>query len=86
MMIVPSPGVAWPCGVLLHFLQQRFLLLQQLGDLTFGGTPIGDIFECQENEIARIKVFTTHTQRSEALAVEHAKTRVKSAQAAQERQ
>jgi hypothetical protein len=35
------------CNTMLHLLQQRFLLLQQLSDLTFGGTPISDIFECQ---------------------------------------
>ena len=45
------------CNTMLHFLQQRFLLLQQLGDLTFGGTPIGDIFECQENEIAGVSLI-----------------------------
>ena len=41
---------------MLHLLQQRFLLLQQLSDLTFGGTPIGDIFECQENELAGVSL------------------------------
>ncbi|HEV2699686.1 MAG TPA: hypothetical protein VGU90_16965 [Terriglobales bacterium] len=42
---------------MLHFLQQRFLLLQQPSDLTFGGTPIGDIFECQENKIAGVSLI-----------------------------
>ena len=45
------------CNTMLHLLQQRFLLLQQLRDLTFGGTPIGDIFECQENEIAGVSLI-----------------------------
>src|ERR1700746_3122025 len=45
------------CNTSLHFLQQRFLLLQQLSDLTFGGTPIGDIFECQKNEIAGVSLI-----------------------------
>jgi hypothetical protein len=42
---------------MLHLLQQRFLLLQQLSDLTFGDAPIGDIFECQENEIAGVSLI-----------------------------
>jgi len=45
------------CNTMLHLLQQRFLLLQQLSDLTFGGTPIGDIFKCQENEIAGVSLI-----------------------------
>jgi hypothetical protein len=42
---------------MLHLLQQRFLLLQQPSDFTFGGTPISDIFECQENEIAGVSLI-----------------------------
>ena len=42
---------------MLHLLQQHFLLLEQLSDLTFGGTPISDIFECQENEIAGVSLI-----------------------------
>jgi hypothetical protein len=45
------------CNTMLHLLQQRFLLLQQPSDLTFGGTPIGDIFECQKNEIAGVSLI-----------------------------
>ncbi len=38
---------------MLHFLQQRFLLLQQIGDLPLGGATVGDIFDGQQNELAR---------------------------------
>ena len=45
------------CNTMLDLLQQHFLLPQQLSYLTFGGTPIGDIFECQENEIAMVSLI-----------------------------
>ena len=41
-------------NAVLHFLQQRVLLLQQVGDLPFGGAAVGDIFDCQENELAGV--------------------------------
>ena len=40
------------CDPMLHFLQQRFLLLQEGGHLPFGGSLIGDIFDHQKNELA----------------------------------
>ena len=36
----------------LHLLQQRLFLLQQIGDLPFGGATAGNIFDGQENELA----------------------------------
>src|SRR5271170_5345260 len=36
---------------MLHFLQQRFLLLQQRGHLPFGGALIGNVFDRQKNEL-----------------------------------
>ena len=44
-------------NTMLHLLQQCFLLLQQLGYLPFGVAPVGDVFDCQENELASISVF-----------------------------
>ena len=41
-------------NAMLHFLQQRFLLLQQVGDFAFGGAAVGDIFDGQENELAGV--------------------------------
>jgi hypothetical protein len=42
---------------MLHFLQQHFLLLQQPRYLPFGGTPVCDIFDCQEDEPASISLI-----------------------------
>ncbi len=39
---------------MLHFLQQRFLLLQKIGDLPLGGATVGDVFDGQENELAGV--------------------------------
>ena len=35
---------------MLHLPQKRFLLLQQLSYLPFGGAPLSDIFDSQENQ------------------------------------
>jgi hypothetical protein len=34
---------------MLHLLQERFLLLQQLSYLPFGGAPLSDIFKTGES-------------------------------------
>ena len=41
----------------LHLLQQRLFLLQQLRHPPFGVAPVGDVFECQENELASISLI-----------------------------
>src|ERR1700722_15076652 len=41
---------------MLYLLQQRFLLLQQIAYLPFGVAAIGDIFDCQKNELAGVSL------------------------------
>ena len=50
------------CNAMLHLLQQHFLLSQKLRRLPFDGTPLGDIFDGQENELASI-ALTDHLPR-----------------------
>jgi hypothetical protein len=42
---------------MLHLLQERFLLLQQLSYLPFGGAPVGNIFDSQENQRGRVSLI-----------------------------
>jgi hypothetical protein len=42
---------------MLHLLQERFLLLQQLSYLPFGGAPLSDIFDSQENQRGSVSLI-----------------------------